>query len=907
MAEPAAGRRTAGTVPTARPDLTPATADAQSHAPAVDLPAPPPADSPAPAAAISEPSVREPAPQPTAPQLRATSPAAEAVPTPESATPAPPQAVTAGPAAAQVVDRVGQWLAGLPASPVTEFLSGALLLARRTLQPAAAVTANQTVAAAAKSAGPVLSGITSAPWSRTLVLTFDGPLVPGTATDVANYEVTAPGLCGPELVTSSGPALKVLSAQYSDISDTSSQVTLTLAQRLWPGAFYRIFINGSLPIVNGNPNSHPLVGAGGGVFDGDNDITPGGDFYGQFAVGKRLAFTDSNGDRVVLKADGGGALNVWRELNGDIDQVTVLPGANSLCGTVFPGRESTGTVYIGSVTVPVQTPLQLNGAVNNLPQSFQIVPSGGLTPPPPVPTATSPTPVVATGKNLPYTMNIAPVSAPGITDLPGIQAGVYAQTAPTREYPGGLWLVFGGRTNGLHDFSPSGEESFPPSFQNNVIYAINPADWTVKSMPWSQTNVPASVYNSLTSANPEYYQKGDTLYLAGGYSVPGTVNFTGDVRAQSKDITVTSGLENLSVGQKLSGVLPFPSGEAVFPPDTTIAAINGSTVTASDVIKQDATGLSMAAYTSEFTTYDTLTALSVKGLAEAVMNGGDVAKLAKIRQISDPRMAVTGGDMAEMNGRTYLAFGHNFQGGYNGASGTANISQVYSDEIRSFRIIDNGCRLAIAGYQALRDPVNFRRRDGNLVNFVGSWGQPQLAYLGGVFTPAGTGYQAPILIGPAGNARVDAAYQQFFSQYTTSNIPLYDQRSGSMYDILIGGISLYDYSNGQLTSDSNLPWVDDVTSLVRGRGGSFQEYIMPPIQPVTAGGTGYYGASSAFFRNQAVPTTGNGVVRLNKLSGPTVMGYMFGGIYSTVPNTTTNTFSQTGASNQVFQITLTPV
>lgn len=45
---------------------------------------------------------------------------------------------------------------------------------------------------------------------------------------------------------------------------------------------------------------------------------------------------------------------------------------------------------------------------------------------------------------------------------------------------------------------------------------------------------------------------------------------------------------------------------------------------------------------------------------------------------------------------------------------------------------------------------------------------------------------------------------------------------------------------------------------------------------------------------------------LNKLSGPTVMGYMYGGIYSTVQTTSTNTFSATGASNQVFQITLTP-
>ena len=30
-----------------------------------------------------------------------------------------------------------------------------------------------------------------------------------------------------------------------------------------------------------------LVGADGGVFDGDNDQTPGGDFYGLFAGGRR--------------------------------------------------------------------------------------------------------------------------------------------------------------------------------------------------------------------------------------------------------------------------------------------------------------------------------------------------------------------------------------------------------------------------------------------------------------------------------------------------------------------------------------------------------------------------------------------------------------------------------------------
>ena len=56
--------------------------------------------------------------------------------------------------------------------------------------------------------------------------------------------------------------------------------------------------------------------------------------------------------------------------------------------------------------------------------------------------------------------------------------------------------------------------------------------------------------------------------------------------------------------------------------------------------------------------------------------------------------------------------------------------------------------------------------------------------------------------------------------------------------------------------------------------------------------------SASFFRN--------GVVALDRLRGPTVVGYMFGGIYSTVSNTSGNTFRATGASNQVFQITLTP-
>ena len=88
-----------------------------------------------------------------------------------------------------------------------------------------------------------------------MVITFDGPLLPGPAEDLANYQITK-ALSNPELVTSSGAAVKVLSATYSDVS--ASQVTLTLKNRLKSGVFYRIFINGTPASMSVNPAVEPF-------------------------------------------------------------------------------------------------------------------------------------------------------------------------------------------------------------------------------------------------------------------------------------------------------------------------------------------------------------------------------------------------------------------------------------------------------------------------------------------------------------------------------------------------------------------------------------------------------------------------------------------------------------------------
>ena len=73
---------------------------------------------------------------------------------------------------------------------------------------------------------------------------------------------------------------------------------------------------------------------------------------------------------------------------------------------------------------------------------------------------------------------------------------------------------------------------------------------------------------------------------------------------------------------------------------------------------------------------------------------------------------------------------------------------------------------------------------------------------------------------------------------------------------------------------------------------------MPPL-------SGLYGAYSSVLANPSVPAYSNGVIKLAKIRRPTVLGYMYGGIYSTAAQTGSS--SQTGASNQVFEVTLTPI
>ena len=681
-----------------------------------------------------------------------------------------------------------------------------------------------------------------------LVITFYGPLYASptnpaqSPTNIANYSIEVP-TSNPQMVSSSLSSVTINSASYNP---ATNQVTLDLATALLQGQTYRVLINGVSTLSN--PAAPGLIDANQNQFDGDYDDTATGNFYAVFAwaeAGTSINYTDSNGAAVSFSLAGPGQLNTWRALNGDFNaaDITAQSGltGNLVTDQMFVANgDADSTTLTGSATFEpgsiqsVIVPPTIPGEyVDALPNYFKTA----------TPAVPASVPHVATANNLPYTIRIEPVNFPG---LPELQSPVTAQDLTPGPYQG-YWLLFGGRTNGLHTFNPS--NNFPPEDENQAIYVVNPATGQVWSKAWSDTNVSVDLLPPLYSTNQQSHQDGDNLYTIGGYGAE---------------------------------------------------ALGGDTF-------------------ADYVTYDTLTAMSVHGMIDAIINDGDIAAGSQIQQIQDSRFKVTGGELEMLGDLSFLVLGHDFEGQYNPGS-SSGFSQTYTSAIHSFQINYDGDvpgSLNVTDFQTQIDQTNFRRRDYNLGSVTLPDGTPALEIFGGVFTPgpftlasSNSGFRNPILITGVGETHV-VPFQQSFSQYSSPHIGLYSETNGSMNTIFLGGITLFDVNFA--TGDLAMPWINfppafpglpftnNVTAHVTNADGTTQELEMPNQLP------GFYGANARFFQNAGLTQSENGVLDLDQLlaQGPTVLGYMYGGIESTV-GMTSNPATQTKSSNAMFKITLVP-
>ena len=408
----------------------------------------------------------------------------------------------------------------------------------------------------------------------------------------------------------------------------------------------------------------------------------------------------------------------------------------------------------------------------------------------------------------------------------------------------GKWLFLAGRTNGLHNFN-NDNNNFPPSAQNLVVYVVDPKAEKVytRSLTIADSGLTQIQLDQLSVTSPQFYQEKDTLYIVGGYGV-----------------------------------------------DT---------------------------LTGNFSTKDVLTAINLEGIMDWVLHPKKHSSLTKyIRQTKHEMLRVTGGYMNKIPGHpTLLIFGQNFPGFY-----LADSNGNYTQEVRLFHIHDDGDKVHVKMLHtrpAVPDP-NFRRRDLNVVPSIYNDGDHlKMGYIAysGVFTLNTGVWTIPVTISANGTPRMQdpslpTTFKQGMNNYICPTVGLFSEKHKDLYTIFLGGISYGFYSNGVFETDNEIPFINQVTAVQRDKYGTDTQYLMSGAYPVilstqsNPGNPLLFGAGAQFINAAHVPEYENGVLKLDSLKKRTLIGYIVGGIQSTLPNTNVSTDS--AASPYIFEVWFVP-
>jgi hypothetical protein len=136
------------------------------------------------------------------------------------------------------------------------------------------------------------------------------------------------------------------------------------------------------------------------------------------------------------------------------------------------------------------------------------------------------------------------------------------------------------------------------------------------------------------------------------------------------------------------------------------------------------------------------------------------------------------------------------------------------------------------------------------------------------------------------------------NNYTCGMLPVFDSLRGDMYTVFFGGTSwwYYNSSSNNLTFDSLVPFVHDITVAKHDAGGQWVQSVLPVQMP------GLLGANMKFIPASGIPSYSNEVVRLRDVPGRVLAGYLYGGIRSTTPNLPPSS----AAHDTVYRVYFTP-
>jgi hypothetical protein len=288
-----------------------------------------------------------------------------------------------------------------------------------------------------------------------------------------------------------------------------------------------------------------------------------------------------------------------------------------------------------------------------------------------------------------------------------------------------------------------------------------------------------------------------------------------------------------------------------------------------------------------FVTFPKLTAIHVDSMINAVLNGESIAP--HIRQITDSRFQVCGGELGNIGQELYLLFGHNFGGRYTDPP-TSMFTQTYTDRITKFSLLDDGTNLTPQSFVDFIDTNYFHRRDLNVGPIIKSNGEFGLKAYSGVFQKTrNLPFRETITITQETND-INTSYEQVMSHYNCAMIPIFDTLTKKMYTTFLGGMSLYNYmpSVNAVVYDSLIPFISDITTMTTHSDGTMEETIMATQLP------GLLGSNAKFILNTGISHFSNEIIDIRSLSNAkTLIGYLYGGIRAEEPNLGASTANDT--------------
>ena len=297
---------------------------------------------------------------------------------------------------------------------------------------------------------------------------------------------------------------------------------------------------------------------------------------------------------------------------------------------------------------------------------------------------------------------------------------------------------------------------------------------------------------------------------------------------------------------------------------------------------------------NDFRTFNTLTIIDIPSLVSNIEQQVDIN--ACFRQISDSVLAVCGGALQKIDSTFYLVFGHKFDGRYDQKIQGGFFTQEYTNQIRTFKLQDDGVNALLIDYNFIEDTSNFHRRDYNLVPQFFNDNSYGFTAFSGVFQ---YGINIPYFnlvdITPF-NYSVNDSFYHHLANYHCAVMPLYD--GNTMHTVFFGGSSMYyiDSISNSMLLDSLVPFVNTISVVSRYADGTIIENSLSNKMP------GLLGTNAYFIPNENITLQG-GIIDLNNFSSDSLhVGYIIGGIKSPMPNISKIDASMSEASSHIYKV-----